>query len=296
MYGLRAGAAAEDNFPLTERHGTRLTARGRSTMRARALLSAAALLGTGCLTSGMYRTAHVLPEGEGDLSMNVNVVRATVDEPRAAGAGSATFTYPNLVPEISYHYGVAPDAEVGGRIALGVGMFEVDAKYRFFHGDAVHLAIQPAAGYRSMLWIEGFHATLPLILTQDLKPGISLNVSAFGTYTHFTATEDFGEDDLDFRGDTLNAGGALGFEFRTPSGFHFMPALEVQRSVHRSGDIADAPEITAVILGVTLGWGADERARKVDRQLDRIERKVDRLDRAPDAQPAAPPPSPAPAQ
>jgi hypothetical protein len=262
-------------------------------MRALALLSAAALLGTGCLTSGMYRTAHVLPEGEGDLSFNVNVVRATVDEPAASGAGSATFTYPNLVPEISYHYGAGPDVEVGGRVALGVGMFEVDAKYRFFRGDGIHLAIQPAAGYRSMLWIEGFHGTLPLILTRDLSPGTSLNLCAFGTYTHFTATEDFGEDDLDFRGDTMNVGGALGFEFRTPSGFHFMPALEVQRSVYRSGDVVDAPDITALILGVTMGWGANERERKMDRQLDRIEEKIDRLDRPPDAQPPAPPPAPA---
>lgn len=256
-------------------------------MRALTLLSAAALLGTGCLTSGMYRTAHVLPEGEGDFSLNVSVVRATVDEP--GGPGSATVTYPNLVPEISYHYGVARDAEVGGRIALGAGMFELDAKYRFFRGEATHLAVQPAAGYRSLGWIEGFHGTLPVILTQDLKPGISLNVSAFGTYTSYSVTDDFESDDLDLAGDMLAVGGALGFQFETRSGFHFMPAVEVQRSVHRSGDVQDLPDVTALILGVTFGWGADERARKMDQQLDRIEGKVDRLDRAPDAQPAPPP-------
>jgi hypothetical protein len=263
-------------------------------MRALALLSAAALLGTGCLTSGMYRTAHVLPEGEGDFSLNVNVVRATVDEPD--GGGSATVTYPNLVPELSYHYGVSPNAEVGGRIALGVGMFEVDAKYRFFRGAATHLAVQPAAGYRSIGFVEGFHGTLPVILTRDLKPGVALNLSAFGTYTSFSATEDFDEDDLDLAGDMLNVGGAVGVEFRTPAGFHFMPAVELQRSVYRSGDFADAPELTAVILGVTVGWGADERQRAMGQQLDRIEEKLDRLDRAPDARPAAPPPPPAAAQ
>jgi hypothetical protein len=260
-------------------------------MRALALVSAAALLGTGCLTSGMYRTAHVLPEGEGDFSLNVSVVRATVDEP--AGPATTTVTYPNLVPELSYHYGVARDAEVGGRIALGAGLFEVDAKYRFFRGQALHLAVQPAVGYRSLGWIEGFHGTLPLILTHDLTPGISLNASAFGTYTSYSATDDFSTDDLNLAGDMLAVGGAIGFQFETRSGFHFMPAVEMQRSVYRSGDVQDLPDVTAVILGVTFGWGADERARKMDRQLDRIEEKVDRLDRAPDAEPPAAPAAPA---
>lgn len=253
-------------------------------MRALAMLPAVALLGTGCLTSGLYRTAHVVPEGEGDFAIGMSVVRATVDEPQAAG-GDTTFTYPNLVPELSYHYGVAQDVEFGGRIALGVGMVELDTKWRFARSGPTHLAVQPAVGYRSLGFVEGFHGTLPLIVTQDLKPGVAFNASVFGTYTHFSSTEDFDAEDLDFTGNTLNVGGAIGIELTTPSGFHFMPAIEVQRSVHREGDALDLPDITAVIFGVTAGWGADERARKADRQLDRIEQKLDR-----------PPPPPAPAE
>jgi hypothetical protein len=245
-------------------------------MRALAALVSAALLTTGCLTSGMYRTAHVLPPGEGDFALNFSVVRASVDEPEGTAAGSETFTYPNVVPELSYHYGMAQDVEVGGRIAPGAGMIELDTKYRFLGGPSLHLAVQPALGYRTLGFVEGFHGALPIILTHDVKPGLALNASVFGSYTHFSTTEDFEEDDLDFRGDNVMVGGAVGVEFETPSGFHFMPAVELQRSVYRGGDARDAPHITALILGVTMGWGADERARKVDQQLDRIERKLDR--------------------
>lgn len=258
-------------------------------MRALAMLPAVALLGTGCLTSGLYRTAHVVPEGEGDFAIGMSIVRATVDEPQSAG--DATFTYPNVVPELSYHYGVAEDVEFGGRIALGVGMIELDTKYRFARSGSTHVAVQPAVGYRSLGFIEGFHGTLPLIVTQDLKPGVAFNASVFGTYTHFSATGDFDAEDLDFRGDTLNVGGAVGIEFTTPSGFHFMPALELQRSLSREGAARDLPHITAVIFGVTAGWGADERARKADRQLDRIEQKLDRA-APPPVEPAEPPPPP----
>lgn len=250
-------------------------------MRAFVTATAAALLCTGCLTTGMYRTAHVLPPDEGDFTMNFSVVRATIEEDDAADGvvgdgGSETFTYPNVVPEISYHYGMAEDVELGGRFALSAGMIELDTKVRFVRTPALHVAIQPAVGYRSLGFVEGFHASLPLIFTRDVRRGMSVNGSVFGTYSHFSATDDFGDDDLDLAGDMVSVGGALGLQFRTPRGFHFMPGIELQRSVYRGGDVRDAPEVTAVIFGVSLGWGADERARKVDEQLDRIEKKLDR--------------------
>lgn len=244
-------------------------------MRAFAALLPAALLSTGCLTTGMYRTARVLPEGEGDFTLGFNVVRASVDAPAGTSDGSETFTYPNVVPEISYHLGMAQDVEVGGRLALGAGMIELDTKYRFLHAPTTHLAVQPAVGYRALGFVEGFHASLPLIVTRDLAPRIALNAAVFGNYTSFSTTEDFTADDLDVRGDTVFVGGAVGLQFRSRGSFHFMPAVEVQRSVYRGGDARDAPHLTAVIFGVALGWGADERARKMDEQLDRIERKLD---------------------
>jgi hypothetical protein len=210
-------------------------------MRAPTLLLPATLLLTGCLTTGMYRTAHVLPQGEGDFAINFSVVRATLDDPRESAPGTTTFTYPNVLPELSYHYGISENVEVGGRFALGAGMIELDTKYRLLRSRPLHLAVQPAVGYRSLGFIEGFHGALPIILTHDLTPSISLNTSLFGSYTRFATTDSVDTDDLDLSGDSVNLGGGVGIQFRTPAGFHFMPALEIQRSVHRGGDARDAP-------------------------------------------------------
>ena len=246
-------------------------------MRRYLVLLAAAFTMSGCLTMGVYRTAHVMPEGEGDFGLNFSVVRATIDEPSGTSIGKTSFTYPNLIPEIAYHYGMSENTEVGGRIALGAGMIELDVKYRLLHSDALDLAVIPAAGYQALFFIEGFHGSLPVVLTYDLKPRVSLNVSAFGNYTHYSFTESSTSDNLDLSGDTINAGGAIGVEFRSRGGFHFMPGIEVQRSVHRSGDfIGEIPNITSVIFGVMMGWGPNERLRKMDRQMDRIEQKLDR--------------------
>jgi hypothetical protein len=259
-------------------------------MRRFVVLLPAAFAMSGCLTIGMYRTAHVLPEGEGDFGLNFSVVRASVEEPSGSNLGTTTVTYPNVIPEISYHYGVSENAEVGGRIALGSGMIELDTKYRLLQSDGLDLAVQPAVGYRSLGFIEGFQGSLPVILTHDLNPRVSLNASVFGAYTHYKLTDDFSSSDLDVAGNTVSVGGALGVQFRTRGSFYFMPGVEVQRSVHRSGDfIGEIPQVTYVIFGIMMGWGADQRIRKMDQQMDRIE---DKLDRATSPRPPMPPPAP----
>lgn len=246
-------------------------------MRRYLVLLPAAFTMSGCLTVGMYRTAHVLPEGEGDFGLNFSVVRASVDAPAGTNLGSTVFTYPNVVPEISYHYGVSENTEAGGRIAPGAGMIELDLKYRLLRAGSLHVAVQPAAGYHALAFIEGFHGSLPVIVTHDIKPRVSLNASVFGSFTHYRFTEGLSSDNVDLGGDTVNVGGAVGVQFRTKGGFHFMPGVEVQRSVHRSGDvIGEIPKITSVVFGIMMGWGADERMGKIDKQMDRIEDKLDR--------------------
>jgi hypothetical protein len=257
-----------------------------------------------CMTAGMYRTAHVLPQNTGDLSLHMNVTRLTTKletiEQNQNGEFVTTkkdFTvnYPNIIPEVSYHYGIADDFEVGGRVALGSAMIEIDGKYRFVGGpnETLHLAVQPALGYRSFGIIEGAHLSVPLIATYDFNDNISLNGSGFATYTHYRTPTDFdSSDNANFGGDTIVAGGALGVQFETMSGFHIMPAMEVQRSAYRGGDAKDLPKWTAIIFGVTLGWGGDKEMRKLnkmDDKLDRIDDKLDKLNGAPT--PAAPPPS-----
>jgi hypothetical protein len=51
----------------------------------------------------------------------------------------------------------------------------------------------------------------------------------------------------------------------------------------RSGDFSDL-KWTAVIFGVTLGWGGDKEMRKLetmDKKLDRIDEKLDNMNTAP---------------
>ncbi len=236
------------------------------------LFAVGATLGaTGCLNVGVYRTARSLPEGEGDLSLTWSYVRATVaardvttvdgEEVVADGESEATFGYPNVVPEIAYHHGVLDDLELGGRLAPTAGFGELDAKYRFYGSNAerMHLAVQPTLGYRGLGFINGVHTSLPLIATFDVARAVSLNAAVFGMFTSYDASVENAQDELDFGGDSLVGGASVGVQLRSSSGFHFMPALELQRTLARSGDVESLPDISSVIFAITMGWGAKEQ-------------------------------------
>jgi hypothetical protein len=245
-----------------------------------------------CFSTGMYRTAKVLPKGEGDFAMNFSVVRLTMENPVKNAADSSgtssglndknlTFTYPNLIPELSYHYGAGHDIEVGGRIVLGAGMIELDTKYRFIGTDtsSVHLAVQPAVGYQGYGVVEGVHLSAPLILTYDFNEDVSLNTAAFGSFAHYASTIDNGSNGPDLSGNTVVAGGAVGVQFRSAGGFHFMPAIEVQRALSHSGDVvSEMPKYTVVLFGITFGWGPNRKLDRIEHKVDVIDQKLDRMD------------------
>ena len=235
------------------------------------ILSLTAILALGtpaCLNVGVYRTARTLPEGEGDFSMTWSYVRAKIGKREVTTEvngqeivvdeqPAAIFTYPNLVPELAYHHGVTDDLELGGRLALAAGLAELDAKYRFIGSQEseFHLAVQPAGGYRALGFIEGFSASLPLIATYDLSDGISINAAGFGMFTSFDTSIEDAEDNVDFSGKSIIAGGSGGIQFRTSGGFHLMPSVEYQHSLSRSGDAQSLPNINSLLVGLTLGWG-----------------------------------------
>jgi len=151
----------------------------------------------GCFATGVYRTARTVPKGEGDFTMGFNVVRLTMENPlrdtaagQPTGGDTLTFTYPNLIPELAYHYGVVDNVEIGGRLVLSAGLIEMDAKYRFLGDDSstTHVALAPSIGYHALGLAEGVQATLPLIFTHDLTDSISLNLGAFGSFSHYGTT------------------------------------------------------------------------------------------------------------
>jgi hypothetical protein len=255
------------------REGTRRNGKERSNSvrQARSALAVVLPLSYGllcaCQSPALVRTARTLPEGGSDISLSLNLTRVSLREDVIGGAPIplSEFNLPNPIPDVSYDHGVSDDLELGARLSLGSGLIEARAKLRFIEAanGTLHLALAPAAGYRVLALVNGPVLTLPLIVTYDLSPGMSLSGGPVVSYASYSVPESFDAGDLDLAGDTLYAGGGLGIEFRPAFGLHVMPAVEVQRSVSRRGDVENLPVIDMLFFGVTFGWGSQrERARE----------------------------------
>jgi hypothetical protein len=226
-------------------------------------------VGLSCQSPALVRTARTLPEGGSDLSFSLNMTRVSLGETRVEGVTLPLrdFNLPNPIPDISFDHGLSDDIELGGRLSLGSGLLEVRSKLRFVQAadGALNIALAPAAGYRVLGLVNGPVLTLPLIVTYDLNRGMSLSggpVASFASYSVPDSLQ-FG-DDPDISGDTLYAGWGIGLEFRPAFGLHVMPAIEVQRSVVRHGDIENLPVIDMLFFGVTFGWGSRRPAPHPD--------------------------------
>lgn len=216
-----------------------------------------------CQSPALVRTARTLPEGSSDLSFSLNLTRVELGRVDVEGVGVPVqdFNLPNPIPDVLYDHGLTDDVELGGRVSLGSGLFEVHTTWRFLQAASgtLHMAAAPALGYRVLGLVNGPVATLPLIVTYDLSPGMSLSGGPVVSFASYSVPGSFDFGDLDLSGDTLYAGGGLGIELRPTAGIHLMPAIEVQRSVLRRGGAADLPVIDMLFFGVTLGWGGRGR-------------------------------------
>jgi hypothetical protein len=214
-----------------------------------------------CQTPAILRTARTLPKGAVDISASVNITNLSTDELVVDGEivrAHYDFTYPNFVPELLLNYGVSDDFEIGGKVSLGSGSLEANVKYRFVHAadGALHVAAAPSAAYRTLGLVSGPVFTLPLLLTYDVSEGVSLSGGPLISYAAYDVPDSLETDDADIGGDTLYAGGAVGVELRLGRRFHIMPSVELQRSVSRSGEIDDLPDIDLLFLSVTAGFAS----------------------------------------
>jgi hypothetical protein len=258
------GALRGDGRPGTRQKGRE---RSDSVRQARLALAVALPLSNGlllaCQSPALVRTARTLPAGGSDISLSLNLTRVSLREEVIGGAAVplSDFNLPNPIPDVSYDYGASDDLELGARLSLGSGLIEARSKLRFIEvaNGTLHLAIAPAAGYRVLALVNGPVLTLPLIVTHDLSPGMSLSGGPVVSYASYSVPESFDAGDLDLAGDTLYAGGGLGIEFRPAFGLHVMPAVEVQRSVSRRGDVENLPVIDMLFFGVTFGWGSQRK-------------------------------------
>lgn len=221
--------------------------------------SCLALIVAGCQSPALVRTARTLPRGATDVSLTLNAARASIGEVNASGVAIPVrdFNLPNPLPELMIDRGLTDDVQVGLRFSLGSGLIEAHGVFRFVEAarSTLHLALAPAAGYRVLGLVYGPVFTLPLLVTYDLTPTLSLNLGPLVSFAAYSTPRSlrFG-DALDISGDTLYAGGGVGIEFRPTGGIHLMPAIEVQRSVSRRGDLENLPVIDLLFLGITLGW------------------------------------------
>lgn len=212
---------------------------------------------TACQSPAITSTARTLPRGGADVSLSLNLTRVSTSSFEVDGVRvpSAGYTYPSFVPELAIAFGVVDDVELRARLAASSGLIEGSLKYRFLHVNALHVALAPALGYRTLGIVHGPVATLPLLLTYDLEPWLSLSGGPLVLAASYRVPDDLdGSDDADLRGDTLYVGGALGVELRTGP-FHAMPSVELQRSLARSGDAARLPAINAVFFTLSVGVG-----------------------------------------
>jgi hypothetical protein len=219
------------------------------------LALAAAL--SSCQSPVILSTARTLPRGAADVSLSLNTTRVSTSAIEIDGrrVRAPAFTYPSVVPEVAIAFGVADDFELRGRLASAAGLVEAGAKYRFIHAPVFHAALAPALGYRTLGIVHGPVVSLPLIVTYDLEPWLSLSGGPLLAAASYDVADDLdGDDDADLGGDTLYVGGALGLELRAGL-FHVMPSIELQRSVSRRGDVADLPAIDMLFLSLTLGIG-----------------------------------------
>ncbi|MBU1219054.1 hypothetical protein KKF34_00510 [Myxococcota bacterium] len=241
---------------------------------------------TGCPSAGIYRSAKTLEKGESDFGMSFSYVniktKYTGDDPDLQGAESYGISLPNLIPELNYHIGVGNNMEVGGRIALGSLMMELDFKYRFYTDGKLHMAVQPAVGYRTAVIVKGTHFTMPLLMTYELSDMVSLNAFVYSSYIKWEPTDGTPDPDSDDNAwfvEGVTLGGGFGVKI-TGENFYIMPAIDFSRLVvSTNGDRSDWVT-DFVIFGVSFGWiGGKEmkKLKEMDHKLDRIENKIDRM-------------------
>jgi hypothetical protein len=221
------------------------------------------LAAVACQSPAILRTARTLPEGTSDFSLSLNLTHLSARTQAAETTAGAVeraavdhFNYPNPIPEVLYSHGVSDGVELGGRVGLGSGLFELNSKFRFLHTaqGRLHAALAPALGYRVLGLVNGPVVTLPLLITYELSPRVALSGGALGSFASYSVASGLGGDQADLGGDTLYVGGAAGLELRAGR-FHLFPAVELQRSVSRTGTAAAVPEIDMLFFSFTVGIG-----------------------------------------
>jgi len=250
------------------------------------------LFTAGCPSAAVYRNARILDPGQSRVGVSVKPSINSMSAPSEGGVSSEPLNYalPGVVPEMSYHVGVAENVEVGGRVAPGALYAELDTKLRLIGSDddQLHFALQPAVGVQPLMFAIGAQATLPAIMTYEFNDLLALSGWGYGRYYHMRPVIGGGSDAIM---NSVGAGVGLGLEVHGDS-FYFMPALDASSTFTFAGNSFDNyMRNDALMVGLSFGWhgdllrdiwetvkGIDGKVDKVDQKVDQVDEKVDRLE------------------
>jgi len=219
---------------------------------------------TGCMMTGSYHSAKTLEPGTSNFGLTFGVNQIQID--------STSVSFPNPIPELTFHTGIAENMEVGGRIAIGSLGLEGDFKYRFLHAGKLHLAMVPAIGYQGFLVMKGLTFSLPMVGTLELSKHFALTAALFGRYANYSSSDSSVNAAVqNIVGDAVMFGGAFGPDICGET-FFFRPTIEFARVNPVSG--GEWSGWNRMSVAVHLGWIIGREKQ----QLDRIEKKIDKMD------------------
>ncbi len=275
-------------------------------------VSIAAFLSAGCVTGGALRSAKTLEPGVGELGLGWTATHYSLGDSKVtdpSGAQTVTknegsLTLPNLIPEVSYHLGIAENVELGGRVSIGALTGEIDGKFRFLRTGGLHLAVAPGIAFTPLGFTSILQLTAPVIATYEVTP--SFAVTACGKIGYWYLTDASASTDSSLAGylagSGLFYGGAVGLDFHG-STFAFRPFVDFTRigmsssTNQGSGQtkVSSSLMMTTFGFAISLAFGREmKKLEKMDERLDRMERKLDQAAPPPPAPQGAAPAAPSP--
>lgn len=257
-----------------------------------------------CQSAAMYRSARTLEPGENELGAQINWTHYATNEvtwdtgtikPTTKTATTQVIYAP--VPEFSYHRGLIPNLEAGARLAPAAGYAELDAKYRFYHEKALHLAgglaggVAPRGDFASKRFAVLGHATW------DFDTAWSANFAFHVGYRSvdlpsvdpYKLADTIDQTRLSLGNSGAEFGAGVSAEYRSDMGY-VRPGISFS---HGSGQIGvpgqEAP-YGINVMQITLSGGV--YFGKENRRANDTQDKLDQMMKdpaAPSAQPVVPP-------
>ncbi len=229
------------------------------------------LLFAGCSMTGTYQSARVLEKGTSAFGLSFGSVGVEVKD-SANVDSSATFSWPIIIPDVTFRTALSDHIEIGGKVSVGSLGLEGDLKWGFLQGERFCMAVAPALYGQNALFMKGSGFTLPVLASYDINETFSINGSVFSSFSRFSSDLS-GVDSIltALVGDVNATGGSLGLEF-SGKVFHIRPVIEVSRMAPLKPEEVDWQPFKRTRFVLHLGFVLG----KEKKQLDRLEEKLDK--------------------